>query len=476
VRYPSCLYGKKVVVEKEQVVRFMANIPKQLFTKYNVPAPRYTSYPTVPFWEEHTFSTIGWEEAVKNSLESQNTPKISLYIHLPYCESLCTFCGCNKRITKNHAVEVPYINTLLKEWDLYTRNFVNAPVIEEIHLGGGTPTFFKSENLKLLMDGIKAKCSFSENIEMSFEGNPNSTTTDHLQELYNIGFRRVSFGIQDFDPKVQVAINRVQTYMTVETVTHQAREIGYESVNFDLVYGLPFQTIESIVDTVEKTNALNPDRIAFYSYAHVPWVKGLGQRKFSEADLPDPDYKREMYEKGRELFESSGYLEIGMDHFSRKEDDLFLAWKEKRLHRNFMGYTTRKSSLMIGLGVSSISDSWNFFAQNEKVVEDYMNRVNNNEIPVFRGHKLSPTDLYLREKILEVMCFGSTRLEKGNYDELNSQIIRRLEILQKDDLVNIEKDRITITAIGQTFLRNVCMAFDQRLWDNNTKEKFSMAV
>ena len=251
---------------------------RQLLHKYNIPGPRYTSYPTVPYWDENSFSPDGWKQTLLRSFkESNQTEGISLYIHLPFCESLCTFCACHKHITKQHGVENQYIETVLKEWDLYLDLLGERPVIKELHLGGGTPTFFSPKNLKYLLEGIFSKAEIHPQREFSIEGHPNNTTREHMQTLYDLGFRRISFGVQDYNEKVQKAINRVQPFENVEKVTLVAREIGYESISHDLVFGLPFQDLDAMVNTIEKTRTLNPDRIAFYSYAHVPWIKGVGQ-------------------------------------------------------------------------------------------------------------------------------------------------------------------------------------------------------
>src|SRR5690606_4625858 len=289
----------------------------------------------------------------------------------PFCESLCTFCGCNKRITKQHSVEDIYLNAVLKEWNLYLGLFSEKPIIKEMHLGGGTPTFFSPDNLKRLIDGIFKDAKRADDYEFSFEGHPNNTTREHLQSLYNLGFRRVSYGVQDYNETVQKAIHRIQPFENVKYVTEQAREIGYTSVGHDIIFGLPFQTLEDVERTILKTKELLPDRLAFYSYAHVPWIKGNGQRGFNEDDLPTPEIKRKQYELGKKLLAEVGYTEIGMDHFALSTDSLYQSMAEGRLHRNFMGYTASKTQAMIGLGVSSISDSLYAFSQNEKNLEAY---------------------------------------------------------------------------------------------------------
>ena len=400
-----------------------------------------------------------------------------MYIHLPFCESLCTYCACNTRITVNHQVEKPYINALLQEWAIYLNTFSSKPNIKEIHLGGGTPTFFSAENLKYLLEEVLKTVSISSDAELSFEAHPANTSKLHLQTLFELGFKRVSFGIQDFDGKVQDAINRFQTIEEVEKIVQDAREIGYQSINFDLVYGLPFQTLESILNTINAVIRLKPERIAFYSYAHVPWLKP-GQRKFTEMDLPVDSVKRNLYEKGRELFLLNNYFEVGMDHFSLKHDDLYLASVQQKLHRNFMGYTPKHTKLLIGLGASSISDCWTGFIQNTKTVEDYQKSIELGHLTIFKGHLLNEEDLVLRKHILNIMCNGHTswKSKSDQCDELYFAM-DRLKELQSDGLVELESFQLNVTDAGKAFLRNICMCFDARYWAKTPKAKiFSSAV
>lgn len=449
-----------------------------LINKYNIPGPRYTSYPTVPFWDEASFSAELWKQSVVKSFnESNDNEGISLYIHLPFCEQLCTFCACHKRITKQHSVETPYIESVLEEWKLYLNLFDKKPIIKELHLGGGTPTFFSPENLEYLINGILSLSITAENPEFSFEGHPNNTTKEHLQVLYNLGFRRVSFGVQDYDEKVQKAINRVQPFENVERVTHWAREIGYSSISHDLVFGLPHQTWEKMEKTIHKTLDLKPDRLAFYSYAHVPWIKGVGQRGFDENDLPNGEEKRKLYENGKKLLEDLGYKEVGMDHFSLEHDELYQSLINGKIHRNFMGYSSSKTQLMIGLGMSAISDSWYAFAQNEKSVEEYQQRVKEGKIPVFRGHILNEEDLIIRQHILNLMCRLETSWQEENFVPELEQSLSQLEEMQADGLVQISDNKITITEKGRAFTRNVAMTFDLRMLRNKPETRiFSMTV
>ena len=450
-----------------------------LIQKYNVAGPRYTSYPNVPYWENEAFTTEKWLDSLAKSYnESNEREGISLYIHLPFCESLCTFCGCHKRITKRHEMEQPYIDAVLKEWQLYTALFTTKPIIKEIHLGGGTPTFFAPTELERLINGIFERAERATHYEFSFEGHPNNTTEAHLQTLYRLGFRRVSYGVQDYSAKVQKAIHRIQPFEKVQQATELARQIGYTSVSHDLVFGLPFQTLDDVLFTIDKSNSLRPDRIAFYSYAHVPWIKGNGQRGFKDEDVPTGEVKRQLYEEGKERLLQVGYAEIGMDHFALPTDSMYKAFQAHQLHRNFMGYTASKTQLMIGLGMSAISDSWYAFAQNEKELEAYYARLERNEIPVCKGHILNNEDLIIRRHILNLMCQFNTSWEDAAMQfEGIQEVLARLAEMQSDGLLQINTDSITVPDEGKPFIRNICMAFDLRLQRKMPNTKiFSMTV
>ena len=375
-------------------------------------------------------------------------------------------------------MESPYIEAVLKEWDLYLEVFQGTPRIKEIHLGGGTPTFFSPDNLERLISGILEKSEKTDNYEFSFEAHPNNTTEAHLRKLYELGFRRNSFGVQDYDPLVQKTINRIQSFEQVKEVTNKSREVGYNSISHDLVFGLPHQTLDSIKDSIEKTSELLPERIAFYSYAHVPWIKGLGQRGYSEADLPKNEVKRELYEYGKKRLLEIGYEEIGMDHFALKTDGLYKAVMNKTLHRNFMGYTSGKTQLMVGLGMSSISDSWYSFAQNVKTVERYEQQVEQGEIPIFRGHVLSNEDLMIRKHILNIMCHFRTDFNDPSmqFPELEDTL-SRLKEMEDDGLIEIGSDYLQVHEVGRPFIRNICMAFDLHLIRKEPQTRvFSMTI
>lgn len=448
-----------------------------LIKKYSVPVPRYTSYPTVPYWDSQHFSSSNYLHELKLAFKNSNAISgISLYIHLPYCESLCTYCGCNTRITKNHSVENPYIQAVIKEWSMYKNLFEEAPIIKELHLGGGTPTFFSAENLKVLIQEILLGCNIHPEAEFSFEAHPANTTKEHLKVLYELGFRRLSLGIQDFDPKVQEIINRNQSINQVKEVSQQARFLGFTSINYDLIYGLPLQTVHGLKNTLHEVIRLSPDRIAFYQYAHVPWIKP-GQRKFTETDLPNIQTKQQLYELGRTLLTQSGYEEIGMDHFALPTDSLSKAYHQGNLHRNFMGYTHQYTQLLLGLGVSSISDSWTAFAQNVKDINAYFKLLDENQFPLLKGHILNEDDLLLRKHILRIMCNGATFWDKE--DLLNHHFkksLHRLHSLEEDGLILKQDHSFKVTQKGKRFLRNICAAFDAKLLESHAERQiFSIA-
>ncbi len=447
-----------------------------LLNKYDTAIPRYTSYPTVPYWEPETIHPEKWMKSVLDTFVSEHG-ELSIYIHLPFCENLCTFCACNKRITRNHKVEDRYIAAVLKEWSLYRERMPYQPVIREIHLGGGTPTFFSPENLMKLITGIMQDSSVPEDHEFSVEVHPNYTTEEHLIALSKTGFNRISLGVQDFDPEVQFIINRMQSFEKTKEVVDWARKHGFNSINIDLVYGLPKQTVASVEYTVDRIKELKPDRIAFYSYAHVPW-KSKGQRRYTEADLPQASDKWLMYHRGRKMLMDQGFVAIGMDHFALHDDKLYRAAIEGTMHRNFMGYTTTNNKLIIALGASSISDSWNAFVQNEKVVEDYEDKIEKDEWPIVTGHYLNAEDLILRKHILDLMCKGKAILDTETLDkDFLTSAMEKFKQLEGDDLLIVQDYVITVTAKGQMFIRNICASLDARMWRRSCEEKvFSKAI
>jgi oxygen-independent coproporphyrinogen-3 oxidase len=451
------------------------HVAEELIARYNIPVPRYTSYPTVPFWTDGP-DVERWKQTFTEKFRKVNVNGISLYIHLPFCESLCTYCGCNKKITTNHSVEEEYIEAVQKEWTLYRKLMGQTPVIRELHLGGGTPTFFSPANLKKLIEFILRGSIIHPRSDFSIEGHPNNTTQEHLRVLSSLNFRRISYGVQDNDPDVQRIINRIQPIENVKAATENARAVGFKSVNYDLIYGLPLQTLRSMERTIRQVIDLKPDRIAFYSYAHVPWTS-RGQRLFDESHLPAPEEKIKLYMKGRELLTESGYTDIGMDHFALPTDAMYATWKEGKLHRNFMGYSTQKTEMLLGLGVSAISDTGNAFAQNEKSIHSYYMAVNANRIPIAKGCFLTEEDIAVKKYILDITCRGETELADKDMELLERGSFTKLSQLQSDGLIEWTPKQVKVTALGRYFIRNVCAAFDQHSEHAGTGQNvFSQAI
>ena len=444
-----------------------------LIQKYNVPAPRYTSYPPVPHWNNN-INHKNWAHSFRSAYEHFGPEEgITLYIHLPYCESLCTYCGCNKRITKNHNVELPYVSAVMKEWEMYVELLGEKPKLAGIHLGGGTPTFFSPDSLSILINYIFKTSRKSDEFEFSFEGHPNNTTKEHLHTLAGLGFNRVSFGIQDFDKEVQLAIHRIQPFEKVKYVTEESRKAGFTSINFDLIFGLPHQTLDTLKATFDKTRELLPERIAFYSYAHLP--AAFPAQKSFEKCLPNETEKRKLYDQGKTWLNEMGYEEIGMDHFALEGDPLLLAKSAHTLHRNFMGYTTSPSRILLGLGCSAISDAYYAYGQNEKNISDYLKKISNKEFPIIKGHIQSEKDLNIKPFIMNLICnhTASWDVPIAPSTEFGEKLAEFLE----EGLVFIEKNKINITEKGKPFVRNICMAFDPYIQKSeNSRPAFSKAI
>lgn len=445
-----------------------------LLRKYDVPVPRYTSYPTVPYWSD---SPTGedWIRSLTTALGNKDS-SWSLYLHIPFCETLCTFCGCNTVITRGHDREKPYVETLLREFATYCKvlpGLAQKP-LRQLHLGGGTPTFLSPRHLELLLSEIfKNVVIDKDEFEASVEVDPRRTTAEQLEVLRKLGFTRVSMGVQDFDPEVQRLVNRVQPYEQTRDLTVAARKIGYQSVNYDLIYGLPKQNIESFERSIERTVELKPDRIALYSFALVPWIKPQ-QRLFKDSDLPQGQEKLALFEVAYERLKEAGYIEIGMDHFALPTDSLSKARASKSLHRNFMGYTENRTDVLLGLGVSSISETPDCFHQNEKVLPLYEKKVQADQIPTLRGHRLTAEDRAQREQILKFMCQGELKLrDQAQIEDVKSFLKDMLD----DKLVELDGDLLKITDLGRPFLRNACVVLDQRLRQQKPETRiFSKAL
>lgn len=427
-----------------------------LFAKYDVPVPRYTSYPTVPQWSR-TPTRDEWLQSLAGAVTLPDA-SLALYIHLPFCESLCTYCGCNTVITRDHQRSEPYTDLVLAELDAYLAavpSLAQAP-LRHVHLGGGTPTFSTPDELARLLDAVMARLPMRTPVfEGSVEADPRVTTPAHLEMLRDRGFLRLSLGVQDFDETVQDLVNRHQPYGMVERLTADARRLGFESVNFDLIYGLPGQTPESQARLADQVLSLRPDRLAVYSFARVPWIKPQ-QRKFKDDQIVVGAEKRALYEVVRDRLLGAGYVELGMDHFARPEDGLAVSAAAGTMHRNFMGYAERRTTAMLGLGVSSISETPDCYHQNEKVIALYERRVRQNEIPTLRGHLLSEEDRLRREQILSVMTAYRASLRP---DQIDDAVVYLADMIA-DGVVTIDGAELRVPPSGRPFLRNIAALFD----------------
>jgi oxygen-independent coproporphyrinogen-3 oxidase len=442
----------------------IAQITDATLEKYNRPGPRYTSYPTAPVWKDD-FGPDDLESFYVRA-EKDSTP-LSLYMHIPFCESLCLFCACNVSIQKNKNVAIPYLEALKREIEhVSQRVSKNRPVIQ-FHWGGGTPTYLTPAQMEDLFGHARQRFSFAPDAEIGIEIDPRVTNRAHLESLRRLGFNRLSMGIQDFQPKVQETIHRVQPYEMTRDLILAARELGFESLNVDLIYGLPYQTAESFKDTIDKTLTLAPDRVAMFSYAHVPWLKKQ-QGSFAE-HLPEGMEKFRIFRAGLERFLGAGYLYIGMDHFARPGDELAVAQKNRTLHRNFQGYTTKAGADLYGMGVSAISSIGAAYAQNRREVPAYQETIGTRGIATMRGYRLSADDLLRRAVIGRLLCH--TVIPKHeiegefsmNFDEYFAPELQRLEEARDEGLVVLDSAEIRVTALGRIFIRNVAMAFDRYL-------------
>jgi oxygen-independent coproporphyrinogen-3 oxidase len=430
-----------------------------LFAKYDVPVPRYTSYPTVPEW--HTPPTTDeWTASLGEALDAPDST-LSLYVHLPFCESLCTFCGCNTVITRDHGRAQPYLDLVFRELDAYLARvpaLASRPVCQ-MHLGGGTPTFLTPEQLDALVEGVFSRLQrTTSGFEGSVEADPRVTTEAHLAALARRGFSRLSLGVQDFNAETQRLVNRIQSEDLVGTLVSHARRAGYDSINFDLIYGLPGQTLDSMRQTADQVLRLEPDRLAVYSFARVPWIKPQ-QRKFTDEQVPVGAEKRALYETIRGPLLERGYVELGMDHFAKPHDGLARAAASGTMHRNFQGYTERRTTALLGLGVSAISETPGCYHQNEKIITVYDRRVQRDEVPTLRGHRLSADDAKRREKILTLMTTFRVALDQDELADARAFLGPLLE----DGIVTIEQDELRIPLHGRPFLRNAAAFFDLHL-------------
>jgi oxygen-independent coproporphyrinogen-3 oxidase len=439
-------------------------ISEAFLEKYNRPGPRYTSYPTAPVWQDD-FGPDDLEQFYA-AADAARTP-VSIYMHLPFCESLCLFCACNVVITKDHSVAEPYIETLEREIE-HVGRFVSRerPVIQ-FHWGGGTPTYLTPAQMEQLFGFTAERFRFAPDAEIGVEIDPRVTTHAHLETLRRLGFNRLSMGIQDFHPEVQKAIHRVQPLEMTRDSIETARQLGFDSINVDLIYGLPLQDAHRFAHTVDQVIALAPDRVAMFSYAHVPWLKK--QQGALATRLPEGMEKFRIFRAGLEQFLNAGYLYIGMDHFARPNDELALAQRDRTLHRNFQGYTTKAGADLYGMGVSAISGIGVCYAQNDRVVAPYRERVARRGIATMRGYRLSGEDLLRRSVISRILCHGvlhKNEIEREfglDFDKKFSGELARLGQFVSDGLLELDGDVIRTTLLGRIFIRNIAMVFDPYL-------------
>ena len=449
------------------------------FTKYSKPGPRYTSYPTALEFDEK-FDT----NALLKEFDNQDKSRpLSLYFHLPFCRSACYFCGCNVVFTSKEDKKTRYISYIEKELKLIGEHLDTSREVIQMHFGGGTPTFFDPNQLKEVIDLIKNTFkNFSDDAEISCEIDPRFFTKEHMAVLKEGGFNRISFGVQDFDPKVQEAVHRIQPYDVTKAAINLARENGIGSVNVDLIYGLPFQTFETFKKTLKLARDLDADRFAVFNYAHVPWLKKT-MRKIDETTLPHPSVKLEILKYTIDYFTTHGYKMVGMDHFAKPEDELFKAIEKGELHRNFQGYTTKGGADLIGVGLTSIGEGVDYYVQNYKDMKSYEAAIDEGRLPVERGIKLNQDDIIRNAVIMELMSnfkLNISKIEKTydiDFSDYFKESLESLKEFEEAELLEISKDEIKASATGEMLIRNIAMAFDAYLHPNEeNKKRFSKTI
>ncbi|HVA18001.1 MAG TPA: oxygen-independent coproporphyrinogen III oxidase, partial [Candidatus Dormibacteraeota bacterium] len=439
-------------------------VSEEFLAKYNRPGPRYTSYPTAPVWDDK-FRQADLEEFFRNAEFA--APPVSLYMHLPFCESLCLFCACNVVIQKDKKAAIPYLESLQAEINHVSQFVSRNREVVQFHWGGGTPTYLSPAQLENLFGHTRERFTFAANAEIGIEVDPRVTSHEHLATLRKLGFNRLSMGIQDFTPEVQKTINRIQPFERTRDLIVEARKLGFDSLNVDLIYGLPYQTAASFAETVDKVLQLSPDRIAMFSYAHVPWLRK--QQGAFQGHLPEGMEKFHIFKTGVRKFIDAGYLYIGMDHFARPDDELAVAQRNRTLHRNFQGYTTKAGADLYGMGVSAISSIGEAYAQNDRVLASYQSAVGARGLATMRGYRLNYDDLLRREVITKLLCHTVIRKQEVEntfqirFDEYFASELAELRAMRDDGLVLLSDDEIRVTSLGRIFIRNLAMPFDRYL-------------
>ena len=460
----------------------MSFLTPDLLTRFDVPGPRYTSYPTADrFVEAFSQTDLHQAMALRKHGLGQKVRPLSIYVHIPFCESLCYYCACNKIITKHHEKAEPYLRYLAKEVELYTNAIGIGQSVSQLHLGGGTPTFLSNDELRELMSVLKRSFNFVAGGEYSVEVDPRTVDEERLAVLFELGFNRLSLGVQDFDPEVQKAVHRIQPAEQVFGLVASARKLGFESINVDLIYGLPKQTPESFDRTLKQVNELRPDRIALYAYAHLP-ERFKPQRRILAAELPVASSKIAMLSRSMEALMNAGYVYVGMDHFALPDDALAVAKRQGRLHRNFQGYSTQPDCDLIGLGVSAIGRMGGTYSQNAKTMEEYVDMLDHGQLPIVKGLALTRDDLIRRAWIMAIMCQGHVQYDAFNEAWLIdakkyfAPELAQLETLQTQDLVELLNGGLQVTPMGWFFVRGVAMVFDKYLQADRNRTRFSKII
>ncbi len=458
----------------------MFNVDLDLVKKYDKPGPRYTSYPTAPHFNENFTHSDYLDEIIKTNY-GPGLPDISLYYHLPYCDTLCYFCGCNMIITRNRERVKEYISYVKKEIDLLRTYILPEREVAQLHWGGGTPTHLRPDEINDLASYIKTSFNFKTDSENGCEIDPRELSREHLEALRNNGFNRISMGVQDFNEKVQKAVNRIQPEDITRQTVQWVRELNFNSINLDLIYGLPFQTLESFTDTVEKIIDISPDRIAVFNYAHVPWLK-KHMALIHPEDLPKPEEKLDILKMTIEKLTRSGYVFIGMDHFAKPDDELALALNEKKLYRNFQGYSTHAGTDLYSMGITAISQLKNIYTQNFKTEKEYYNAIDNEILPIAKGYRLTEDDMLRRDVIMSLMCNFELNMKRFE-DKYNIDFkkyfkwgLNNLKQFEDDNLVSIGNDKIIVTESGKLLIRNIAINFDKYIEQKEDTTKYSKTI
>ena len=463
-----------------QPVDVSAVLTDELLRKFDTPGPRYTSYPTADRFAEKFGSADAVRVLQKRSQSGSSAP-LSLYVHIPFCESLCYYCGCNKIITKHHERAAEYLNALEVELALVADALGAGRPVSQLHFGGGSPTFLSDAELTRLMSALTGRFRLTPDSEVSIEVDPRTVTAERLAHFRTLGFNRLSFGVQDFDADVQQAVHRVQSFEMVEGLMKSARALGYVSINADLIYGLPKQTPESFARTIQQMGELRPDRIALYAYAHLP-ERFKPQRRIVDADLPTGPERISMLGSAIAGFMSQDYSYIGMDHFALPADSLAVAKREGRLHRNFQGYSTQPDCDLVALGVSSIGRVGQSFYQNTKTLPEYYESLQQGQLPVVRGYTLTADDALRRDVIMALMCQGRVEFEPierahaVRFADYFAPELSALQAMAASGLVTLETDAVQVTASGWFLIRAVAMVFDKHLQTAKERPRFSKVL